>query len=339
MRIRWSCGDIRREPRTLYGALREAGEFEAFFEALAIVKRQQTAGASIYALWERLEHFRALESPDATREEIEELAAVTALSDAANEFDGAPAEFPRSFREGELDRDDWLPSAPPPADAVALLTVHQAKGLEWDAVFVCNLVEGRFPALARSQYALFDRATFGDAPIDEAARARRALEEERRLFYVAMTRARTQLMLTATEEAREESGRSLSRFYLEAQPFLGESRERSEPVSSAEALAALRRAGGGPAGWRDHVETTNANAMLPSGGLRTSASRLAPVRELRAPVLLREPGRDRRHPHDLDAARRRLPRRARSLPRSRAEGATDARAAARTRRGSSRSRT
>ena len=83
-------------------------------------------------------------------------------------------------------------------------------------------------------------------------------------------------MLTATEEPREESGRSLSRFYLEAQPFLGESRERSEPVSAAEALAALRRAGGGPAGWRDHVETTNANAMLPSAGLRTSASRLAP---------------------------------------------------------------
>ena len=49
-----------------------------------------------------------------------------------------------------------------------------------------------------------------------------------------------------------------------------------EPVSAAEALAALRRAGGGPPGWRDHVETTNANAMLPTGGLRTSASRLAP---------------------------------------------------------------
>ena len=154
--------------------------------------------------------------------------------------------------------------------------MHQAKGLEWDAVFVCNLVEGRFPALARSQYALFDRAAFGDAPADEVARARRALEEERRLFYVALTRARTKLMLTATEEPREESGRSLSRFYLEAQPFLGESRERSEPVSAAEALAALRRAGGGPAGWRDHVETTNPNAMLPSAGLRTSASRLAP---------------------------------------------------------------
>jgi superfamily I DNA/RNA helicase/RecB family exonuclease len=267
---------FRRQPRTLYGALREAGDFDAFFQALGIIKRQRTAGGAIYALWERLEHFRALESPGAKREQIEELAAVTALSDAANEFEGEPAEFPRSFREGELELEDWLPSAPPPPDAVALLTVHQAKGLEWDAVFVCELVEGRFPALARSRYALFDRGTFGGSHADEAARARRALEEERRLFYVAMTRARTRLMLTATEEAREESGRSLSRFYLEAQSFLERGRERTEPVSSAEALAALRRAGGGPAGWRDRLQTTNPNAMLPSAGLRTSASRLAP---------------------------------------------------------------
>ena len=67
-------------------------------------------------------------------------------------------------------REDWLPAAPPPADAVALLTVHQAKGLEWDAVFVCDLVEGRFPALARSQYALFDR----EASRRRAARRGRA---------------------------------------------------------------------------------------------------------------------------------------------------------------------
>ena len=46
-------------------------------------------------------------------------------------------------------------------------------------------------------------------------RARRALEEERRLFYVAITRARSRLFLTATEGAREERGRALSRFYLE----------------------------------------------------------------------------------------------------------------------------
>ena len=267
---------FRREPRTLYGALRDSGNHPEFFEALGIVKRQRSAGAAIYALWERLPHFRELEVRDATRAQIDELEAVTALSDAANEFDGDPADFPRAFRAGELASDEWLPAQSLPQDTVALLTVHQAKGLEWDAVFVCDLVEGRFPALARSQYALFDRELFGPRPLDEAEKARRALEEERRLFYVALTRARSHVFLTATEEAREEAGRALSRFYLEAQPFLSDDRTRDGFVSSEEALAALRRAGGSPPGWRDRAKTENPNPMLPSGGLWTSATRLEP---------------------------------------------------------------
>ena len=132
-----------------------------------------------------------------------------------------PTSRPRTA-SGELAADDGCRPRRLPADAVALLTVHQAKGLEWEAVFVCDLVEGRFPALARSQHALFDRDDFTDAPLSETERARRALEEERRLFYVALTRARTRLMLSATEESREESGRSLSRFYQEVSPFLDE---------------------------------------------------------------------------------------------------------------------
>jgi superfamily I DNA/RNA helicase/RecB family exonuclease len=269
----------RRTSRTLFGELRDSGGFDPFFEALAIVKRQRTAGAAIYALWDRLDHFRELQVKDATREQIEELAAVTALSHAANEFDANPAAFAGAFRSGELDADEWLPSRAAPTDAVALLTVHQAKGLEWDAVFICDLVEGRFPALARSQYTLFDRDNFARRPLDEAARARRALEEERRLFYVALTRARSRVFLTATEEAREEAGRALSRFYLEAQPFLDDAKGHDGFVSSEEALTALRRAGGGPAGWRDVVETVNPNQMLPAGGLRVSASGISPYED------------------------------------------------------------
>ncbi len=63
-----------------------------------------------------------------------------------------------------------------PGDFLTLSTVHQAKGLEWRAVFVLWLVDGRFPlALATRQ------------PEEE--------EEERRLFYVALTRARDALAL------------------------------------------------------------------------------------------------------------------------------------------------
>jgi DNA helicase-2/ATP-dependent DNA helicase PcrA len=70
----------------------------------------------------------------------------------------------------------------PGRDAVTLSTVHQAKGLEWQVVFVLSLVEGRFPLPAREP---------GD------------LDEERRLFYVAVTRARDELyLLRPSRDAR-----------------------------------------------------------------------------------------------------------------------------------------
>src|SRR5947199_4975297 len=62
-------------------------------------------------------------------------------------------------------------------EAVSLSSVHQAKGLEFHTVFVIWLTDGMFPS-ARS--------------LD----TREALEEERRLFYVAITRARDELYLT-----------------------------------------------------------------------------------------------------------------------------------------------
>jgi DNA helicase-2/ATP-dependent DNA helicase PcrA len=61
-------------------------------------------------------------------------------------------------------------------DALVLSTIHQAKGLEWRIVFVIGLAEGRFPQ-----------------PM--AVRTPAELEEERRLFYVAATRAKDQLYL------------------------------------------------------------------------------------------------------------------------------------------------
>ncbi|WP_414660026.1 ATP-dependent helicase [Horticoccus sp. 23ND18S-11] len=66
-------------------------------------------------------------------------------------------------------------SADPDADALRLTTVHQAKGLEYSAVFLISLADGMFP-LRRAIEA-------GD------------VEEERRLFYVAVTRARDELYL------------------------------------------------------------------------------------------------------------------------------------------------
>lgn len=69
----------------------------------------------------------------------------------------------------------------PDKESVCLSSVHQAKGLEWRVVFVVWLADGMFP---------------NNRVIDEDDEDQAGLEEERRLFYVAVTRARDELYLT-----------------------------------------------------------------------------------------------------------------------------------------------
>jgi len=77
-------------------------------------------------------------------------------------------------------------------DTVNLSTVHSAKGLEYEAVFVVNLVSGRFPSRERG-----DLIEIPDELIKETLPSGdEHLQEERRLFYVAMTRAKKHLFLT-----------------------------------------------------------------------------------------------------------------------------------------------
>jgi DNA helicase-2/ATP-dependent DNA helicase PcrA len=88
-------------------------------------------------------------------------------------------------------------------DAVRLSTVHQSKGLEFDVVFVIGLADNLFP-LKRA-------IEMGD------------VEEERRLFYVAVTRAREELYLCAPKMTdRPPSMLQPSRFIQEIDPSLYE---------------------------------------------------------------------------------------------------------------------
>src|SRR3990167_2064141 len=77
-------------------------------------------------------------------------------------------------------------------EAVKLVTVHGAKGLEFGNVFVVGLVDKRFPSVERREPIELPVPLIKDIlPQGDVH-----LEEERRLFYVAMTRAKSRLYLT-----------------------------------------------------------------------------------------------------------------------------------------------
>ena len=97
-------------------------------------------------------------------------------------------------------------------DAVDILTVHQAKGLEWPVVFMPALVDGRFPSrrTGQEQTWLLPEEIF---PKETRRRYEGSDEEERRLFYVAFTRARDCVYVSGFERKRNR---------FRASPFLRE---------------------------------------------------------------------------------------------------------------------
>jgi DNA helicase II / ATP-dependent DNA helicase PcrA len=106
---------------------------------------------------------------EARREDLSTLASFAKRYDSPQPFLDQLALMTSLDSDAAQDKDD--------PERVTLTSVHQAKGLEWRAVFVIWLADGKFPT-ARS--------------LDNEA----AIEEERRLFYVAVTRAKDELYLT-----------------------------------------------------------------------------------------------------------------------------------------------
>src|SRR5438034_8179790 len=96
--------------------------------------------------------------------------------------------------------------------AVRVLTVHKAKGLEFPVVFLVTLVQDKFPLRGRKD-AL-------EVPLELRPDARPPADfhkkEERRLFYVGMTRARRELYLTSARDYGGSRERKVSQFVLEA---------------------------------------------------------------------------------------------------------------------------
>ena len=147
------------------------------------------------------------EAPSARGQTRDRWESWQALVDQATEFAGEAGADLNGFVD-DLDRRAAEQHAPV-ADGVTLATFHAAKGLEWDSVFLCGLQDGTLPI------------TYAESPP--------AIEEERRLLYVGMTRARIDLALSWAQ-ARNPGGRASRKPSRFLDPLLpDEARAKPQP--------------------------------------------------------------------------------------------------------------
>ncbi|MBF4766333.1 ATP-dependent helicase [Nocardioides agariphilus] len=185
--------------------------------------------------------------------------------------------------------------------AVRLLTAHRSKGLEWDLVVVAHVQQDAWPDLRRRS-TMLQADRIGRGELVPPVTTRELLQEERRLFYVACTRARSRLVVTAVSSA-EDDGEQPSRFLAE----LGLTVEKVEgrparPLSLAGLVSELRRTVADPETTpalrsaaarrlaRLAAETVHERALVPQAdpsawwGTRAATRSVKPVRDPDQPV-------------------------------------------------------
>ena len=112
---------------------------------------------------------------------MKDFSVLVQLASAYSELEKFLADFALDPPDSQLSSSRVAANPSENRNKVVLSTIHSAKGLEWDTVFVINLCEGAFPA---------EKSV---TKIDD-------LEEERRLFYVACSRAKSRLFLTYPQQ-------------------------------------------------------------------------------------------------------------------------------------------
>lgn len=216
--------------------------------ARALLQEGGTAEEALWTLWNgtpwpsRLER-AALRGGAGGRNADRDLDAVCALFEtAARAEERTGGRGALNFLE-EVDAQDiaadTLSRRVARPDAVRLMTAHRSKGLEWRLVVVAGVQEGLWPDLRR-RGSLLEADRIGRDGLAEPLTPGAILTEERRLFYVAATRARERLIVTAVK-APADDGDQPSRFLAElgTEPRDVTGRPR-RPLAVASLVAELR---------------------------------------------------------------------------------------------------
>ncbi|GHJ50202.1 DNA helicase [Catellatospora sp. TT07R-123] len=218
-----------------------------------------------------------------------DLDAVLVLFDAAGRFtDRLPGARIDTFLDHVADQQlpaDSLAASGDRGEAVRLLTAHGAKGLEWDVVVVAGVQEGVWPDL-RLRGSLLGSEQLVDEVAQRALAGERAqrvaqtaalLTEERRLFYVAATRARRRLVVTAVDSGAvggADGEDRPSRFLFELAPPVKVDEDEVAELELARPpraltlpalVAELRAAVVGPDGPRRHAAARELARLAAAG--------------------------------------------------------------------------
>lgn len=224
------------------------------------------AAEGFWEMWQRLPQFEAIALHPARAEHRSALASFAQALGRHTERDpdASLADYVRLAETEDFEATPLLSFRPSGEDRLTVTTLHQAKGLEFEVVFIADAVEGVFPDTRRPRSFLQPHLLVDDTV--DVARFR--LQEEMRLAYTAMTRARRRVVWTATDAGIEETERRPSRFLL--------------AVSGARSVADLAA----PSSRRPPVTVREVEALL----RRTAADpEAAPPRRLAAVALLAHP--------------------------------------------------
>jgi superfamily I DNA/RNA helicase len=209
--------------------------------------RAAPADESFWRVWQSGSHYAALRErsrADLASEANRDLDALVAFARALGRFverrrgRATLEQYLDAITRADFGSDPWLPPERTRERAVQILSFHAARGREWDLVAVCGVVDGAIPKGRRAQ-GLFDPYFLEE--ISASERARRNEAEDRRVFYVALTRARKRCIVTLSPGPSRKA--QPSRYVAELVGELPEIERETErsPLTLSEAAARCRR--------------------------------------------------------------------------------------------------
>lgn len=216
---------------------------------------ETSAADGLWRIWSALDAVSAVVSDPDRADEREAWASLSQVMRRWNERNPAStlADYRRLTEEEGFEARPLLSYRRPHRDTPTITTLHQCKGLEFDVVFIADAVEGVFPDLRTRDSLLGVRHLMAHLPHDTAGYRAFRLQEERRLAYTAMSRARRRVVWTATTAGIEEGRGRPSRFLALAAgtPTVAAAATpappHERPITPREAEGMLRRALADPA--------------------------------------------------------------------------------------------